>query len=162
MAKMLTVDPTKCTGCRACEMVCSVKHEGVSNPARARIKVIKWEPVLLDVPVVCQQCHDAPCVDVCPTRAMALDQELATPLINYDRCIGCRMCFSVCPFGAITVDHKKNRVIKCDLCQGDPTCVKFCDTRAITYVDPMQVASQKKREAAERFSELVQKYARPV
>lgn len=162
MARMLTVDPARCTGCRACEMVCSVKKVGASNPARARIQVIKWEPVSLDVPVVCQQCHDAPCVAVCPTRAMALNQDLATPIINYDLCIGCRMCLAVCPFGAITVDGKTRQVIKCDLCLGDPTCVKFCDTKAIDYLEVAQVAAMKKRQAAERFSELVLKHGLPA
>lgn len=35
MDKFLTVDADKCTGCRLCEQVCSVMHEGVSNPAKA-------------------------------------------------------------------------------------------------------------------------------
>ncbi len=161
IAKMLIADPTKCTGCRACEMVCSVKHEGVSNPTRARIKIMKWEPISLDVPIICQQCHDAPCVAVCPSGAMKLNTELATPIIDYDLCIGCRMCLSVCPFGAITVDAKKRRGIKGEPVQGGPICGKFCDTKAADYVEPLQTATKKKRQAAERFSELVQKYAHP-
>ena len=43
MDKVLTVDFEKCTGCRLCEQVCTVMHDGVSNPARSRIKVVKWE-----------------------------------------------------------------------------------------------------------------------
>ena len=42
MEKILVVDHEKCTDCRACEMVCSVKHTGVNNPTRSRIHVIKW------------------------------------------------------------------------------------------------------------------------
>ncbi|MBW1659925.1 MAG: 4Fe-4S binding protein, partial [Deltaproteobacteria bacterium] len=38
MSKILVIDPEKCTGCRLCEQVCSVKHERVVNPYRARIK----------------------------------------------------------------------------------------------------------------------------
>ena len=39
-----------------------------------------------------------------------------------------------CPFGAILVDPKTGDVVKCDLCGGDPTCVKVCPTRALLYV----------------------------
>jgi Fe-S-cluster-containing hydrogenase component 2 len=35
--KIMITDPEKCTGCRLCEVVCSVKHNGVSNPTLARI-----------------------------------------------------------------------------------------------------------------------------
>ncbi len=42
--KVLVVNHEKCTGCRLCELVCAVKHDGISNPARSRIKVMKWEP----------------------------------------------------------------------------------------------------------------------
>ena len=41
--KVLMINPEKCTGCRLCELVCAVKHDGVSNPARSRIRVMKWE-----------------------------------------------------------------------------------------------------------------------
>ena len=43
MAKTISVDPSKCTGCRLCELVCSVKNEGIANPYLARIHVVKWE-----------------------------------------------------------------------------------------------------------------------
>jgi len=43
MEKVLMIDYEKCTGCRLCELVCSVMHDGVSNPARSRIKVMRRE-----------------------------------------------------------------------------------------------------------------------
>jgi len=43
MGKVLAISPEKCTGCRLCELVCSVYHDGVSNAARSRIKIMKWE-----------------------------------------------------------------------------------------------------------------------
>ena len=55
MAKALYIDYEKCTGCRLCELVCAVKHYGISNPARARIKVMKWEQEGVYVPMSCQQ-----------------------------------------------------------------------------------------------------------
>ena len=50
MAKMLYVDHEKCTGCRLCELVCAVYHDGVSNPARSRIRVLKWRPKVFIFP----------------------------------------------------------------------------------------------------------------
>jgi Fe-S-cluster-containing hydrogenase component 2 len=44
------------------------------------------------------------------------------------------------------------RVFKCDLCDGEPQCVRFCDVKAVEYVDADAVAIDKKRVAAERLS----------
>ena len=43
MAKALVIDYEKCAGCQTCEMACSIKHEGVINPFRSRIKVVKGD-----------------------------------------------------------------------------------------------------------------------
>ena len=65
MGKVLQINLEKCTGCRLCELVCSVFHDGASNAARSRIKVVKWEQEGLYIPMSCQQCQDAPCMIVC-------------------------------------------------------------------------------------------------
>jgi len=158
MQKMILVDPEKCTGCRTCELVCSVKNEGVANPALSRVRIIRFDAVVLDVPMLCQQCASAPCILVCPTRAISRDDDLGVVKINYDRCIGCKMCLAVCPFGGMSFNPWANRVIKCDLCGGDPLCVKFCETKALQYVEVSAVNLLKKREAAQKLSELVRKF----
>jgi carbon-monoxide dehydrogenase iron sulfur subunit len=117
MQKVILIEQDKCTGCRLCEMVCSVKHEGVSNPSRARISIIKWFMEGFHMPMVCQHCMEAPCIAVCP----------------------------------------KDRVIKCDLCDGDPQCVKFCFPGALEFVDASAVNLRKKREAAAKLAELMSK-----
>ena len=152
MAKVLFIDYQKCTGCRTCEMVCSVKHDGVLNPMRSRIKVMKWEPEGLYVPMACNQCQDAPCVNVCPVKALSRDEELGTVDVDYDVCIGCRSCVAVCPFGAMNFNTIDRRIFKCDLCDGEPQCVRFCDVEAVTYIDADEVSLDKKRQAAERIS----------
>jgi Fe-S-cluster-containing hydrogenase component 2 len=50
------------------------------------------------------------------------------------------------------------QVAKCDLCDGDPQCVRFCDIKAIEYTDGGDVSIEKKRAAALRLS-TVQKQA---
>ena len=150
--KALMINYEKCTGCRLCELVCSVMHEGVSNPSRARIKVIKWEAEGLYIPMSCQQCEDAPCTNVCPVKAISRDEDLARVMVDYDMCIGCRACVSACPFGAMSFNVIDKRVFKCDLCEGDPQCVRFCEEKAVDYVDAGQVSTLKKRQAALRLS----------
>ncbi len=153
MAKVLMVDFEKCTGCRLCELVCSVKHEGVSNPSRSRIKVEKWEWEGLYIPMTCQQCEDAPCKSSCPVKAISHDEDLGRLVVDYEVCIGCRSCVAVCPFGAMSFDALGKKVIKCDLCDGEPLCVSFCDTKALDYVDAGQVSTSRKRDAAKRISD---------
>ena len=152
MAKALYIDYQKCTGCRLCELVCAVMHDGISNPARSRIKVMKWEAEGLYIPMSCQQCQDAPCLNVCPVKAISRDEDLGTVTVDDDICIGCRSCVAVCPFGAMSFNTIDKQVFKCDLCDGDPQCVRFCDVGAIGFVDPDEISIYKKREAAERLS----------
>ena len=154
MAKVLMIDYEKCTGCRLCEQVCSVKHEGVSNPARSRIKIVKWEMEGRYVPMSCQQCESAPCMAVCPVKAISRDGGTGRVEIDYDVCIGCRMCVAICPFGAMSFDTLAKKVIKCDFCDGDPQCVVCCEAKAIDYVDADKADMNKKMEVALKFNQL--------
>ena len=153
MTKALVTDYKKCTGCRLCEMVCSVKHEGVVNPQRTRINIAKWETKGLTVPMVCKQCEDAPCIAACPTNARMRDEELGRVIVNYDRCIGCKTCVIACPFGAINWDPLSKKVISCDLCDGEPQCARFCETGALLYIEASTTNKSRRREAAEQLFE---------
>ena len=113
---------------------------------------MKWESEGLYVPMSCQQCQDAPCMNVCPVKAISHDEEMGRVMVDYDVCIGCRSCVSVCPFGAMGYNIIDKQVFKCDLCDGDPQCVYFCDMKAVDYVSLDDVSIEKKREAAERLS----------
>jgi Fe-S-cluster-containing hydrogenase component 2 len=150
-SKILKIDHEKCTGCRLCELVCAVKHSGASNPMRSRIRVVKWESEGIYVPVSCQQCEDAPCASACPRKALTRNDETGVVALDYDLCIGCRTCVSVCPFGAMHFDAADRKVIKCDLCDGDPQCVRFCEVKAVDLVDPGDMSLEKKRSAARRL-----------
>jgi Fe-S-cluster-containing hydrogenase component 2 len=152
MDKVLMIDYQKCTGCRQCEMICSVVHEGVSNPSRSRIKVMKWEAEGLYIPMSCQQCEDAPCMNVCPVNAISRDEDIDFVTVDYDVCIGCRTCVAVCPFGAMNFDVIDKKVSKCDLCGGDPQCVRFCEVKAVDYVDAGRQSLLKKKDAAKKLS----------
>lgn len=150
--KVLAINYEKCTGCRLCEMVCSVSHKGVSNPSRSCIKVMKWESEGLYIPMSCQQCEDAPCMKACPVKAISHETATSRNVVDLNVCIGCRTCVAACPFGAMSFDVVDRKVIKCDLCDGDPQCVKFCDMKAVDFVEADRLSIQKKREAALRLS----------
>jgi carbon-monoxide dehydrogenase iron sulfur subunit len=157
MEKTLVVDHVKCTGCRLCEMVCSVEHAGVNSPSHSRIHVIKWPLEGLELPMLCQQCEEAPCIAICPTNALARDAFMDRVTLDYDLCIGCKMCVIACPFGGMGIDPAAQRVIKCDLCDGDPACVRFCDPGALAFVPSTSVHMKKKRDAGRKLSEVMKK-----
>jgi carbon-monoxide dehydrogenase iron sulfur subunit len=159
MAKILYVSPDKCTGCRTCELVCSLKNEGVVNPLLARIRIVKDRFEGWHIPMICQQCQDAVCMSVCPTRALSLDEELGIIRRDAEKCINCRMCVAACPFGAMGFNVGTRNVFKCELCDGDPQCVRFCEDDAIRYMEPEMVVMEKKREAAGNAGALFEKYA---
>ncbi len=155
MAKIIVIDQNACTGCRQCELVCSVKHTGTADPARARISTIKWEAEGFYLPMLCQQCLEPACAAVCPKNALSREEETGRVVIDRDLCIGCKMCVMACPFGAMGIDVKEGNVIKCDLCDGSPTCVEFCEAGALKYVDAETANLARKRASAARFSALM-------
>ena len=156
--KVLVIDQEKCTGCRLCELVCSVFHTGASNPSRSRIRVIKWESTGTYLPMTCQSCEKPFCVEVCPAKACHRDAESGIVVIDKEKCIGCKTCIIACPFGAPSFDKVEHVTIKCDQCNGDPQCVRFCDVGAIKYVDVSEVGSVKKYTAAEKFVSTLKKF----
>jgi carbon-monoxide dehydrogenase iron sulfur subunit len=157
MEMMLVVDHEKCTGCRLCEMVCSVTHTGVNNPSRSRIHVIKWPLEGFELPMLCQQCEEAPCIAVCPKDALSRDAHLGRVALNYELCIGCKLCVMACPFGGMGIDTDDRRVIKCDLCDGDPVCASMCYSGALRFVPAGSAGLIKKRDAGMKLSEVMRK-----
>jgi Fe-S-cluster-containing hydrogenase component 2 len=47
----------------------------------------------------------------------------------------------------------EKKVFKCDLCSGDPQCVRFCDMKAVDYVTPSKESLVKKRDAAMKIAD---------
>ena len=161
MSRTLAVDYEKCTGCRNCEMACSVFHMQACNPTKSAVRIVKWEREGLNVPIICQQCEDPACANICPVQAISRDADTDAMIVDYDLCVGCRMCIVACPFGAVTFDLDRRQAIKCDLCGGvEPWCVRFCEPRAQTYEPPLAQSPDKKREACRRLVEALS--ARPT
>ncbi len=132
--KILTLELDKCGGCRTCELICSWSHDkGTIRPDVSRIHIFKEEALGINIPVVCQHCEEAPCMDACPLNAISRDTKTAAVIQNPDICVKCKACMIVCPYAAIGFDSNKKQMFKCDLCQGEPQCVKWCPREALQY-----------------------------
>ena len=134
----IVANPDICGGCRTCEAVCSLYKEGISNPELARIQVLKDElGGYICEAMACKQCDDPGCLPACPTGALHVDGVSGARVIDEEKCIGCKVCMEACPATPprIRFNAVKNKSFKCDLCNGEPQCVKFCPTGAITYIE---------------------------
>ena len=151
MGMMLTIHPEKCTGCRNCELACSLEHGGDFRIKASRIHVYAWEREAFSVPMMCQQCSDASCVTVCMPKAM--HRNPATGLVEYDasKCIGCKMCVQACAFGNAAWDALTASILKCDTCDGDPACAKICPTGALEWTDDDLAVQARKKSFATKI-----------
>ena len=116
---------SKCSGCRKCEIVCSLSHENRIWPEASRIRVFMLVPGA-DFPHLCAQCEDYPCVKACPTKALLISKKTGAVLVKTKACIACGKCIDACPGRIPHMHPTENRIIICDLCKGNPQCVKVC------------------------------------
>ena len=168
----MAIVTSRCIGCHTCSVAC----KQVNNVPEG----IWWNRVLTEggqdidtaqgefphlkmgfLPVSCQHCENPACVKVCPVGATYKDPETGVVRQDYDKCIGCRMCMSACPYNGVrsfnweepayalefaTGDkdvprHQKHVVEKCTFCyqrtsQGEtPACMELCPGRARFWGD---------------------------
>ncbi|MDO7787590.1 4Fe-4S dicluster domain-containing protein [Desulforamulus aquiferis] len=147
--KVLVTYPERCLGCRICEQWCAYRHHGKVDPVRSRIKLAKSLTDYLNIPVVCQQCPNSPCIASCKFGALSKDPLTGAIAVDEEKCVGCRRCMRSCPHAAIALDKEKRVVIICDLCQGNPQCVAQCPAGAIDYL-PLEITDRAIREEAVR------------
>jgi Fe-S-cluster-containing dehydrogenase component len=107
------------------------------------------------VSLTCRHCADAPCVLVCPTRALGRDPATGAVEVPSERCIGCRSCAPACPFG-VPRYAADGTMVKCDQCVARvaegllPACVRVCPTGALAFADANTLAQQAELRAAGR------------
>ncbi|MEM2393759.1 MAG: 4Fe-4S dicluster domain-containing protein [Candidatus Bathyarchaeia archaeon] len=118
-------DLSRCSGCRKCEIACSLFHEKRIWPEASRIRVFMLVPGV-EFPHFCAQCEDYPCVNACPVNALSVGKETGAVLVNADVCTGCGKCIEACPGKVPHMHPRENHILICDLCGGDPQCVKVC------------------------------------
>jgi formate dehydrogenase iron-sulfur subunit len=87
---------------------------------------------------VCKHCHNAPCLEACPTGAL-FKTEFDTVVVQQDICNGCGYCVPACPFGVVDINPVDGKAHKCTLCYDrlkgglEPACAKACPTDSIAF-----------------------------
>ena len=118
-------DYKNCSGCRRCEVACSLYHENKIWPEASRVRVFMLVPGA-EFPHLCSQCIDYPCIQSCTFDALSVDTKTDAVIVDKEKCTACGACIRACP-GAIPHLHPtKNYILICDLCNGNPQCVKVC------------------------------------
>ena len=149
MSNILQVNPKNCNGCKECEIVCSSRQSDIHNPPYPRIQVIQGDSNgRFFLPTTCQHCDDPPCKAVCENSAIFRDNELNRVVVDSNKCVGCKMCVSACPFGAMGFDKTLGFAFKCDLCDGAPECVRVCKPGALEYIDGSRLNYTRMTESA--------------
>lgn len=168
----MAIDIKRCIGCMNCSVACKQENNLPNEIWWNRVLTAGGEDI--DTPdgdfpcnridflsLACQHCENPACVKVCPVGATYKDPETGIVCQDYDKCIGCRMCMSACPYtgvrsfnweepkyhvdfsiGDIDVPaHQKHVVEKCTMCYHriargeEPACMDLCIGRARFWGD---------------------------
>ncbi len=158
------VDVDRCIGCKGCQVACKMENTVALGAGRNKVCTIGPNGVFPDLQmyfltVMCQQCAEPSCVNVCPTGACYKSDEDGIIYIDKDICIGCGSCKRACPYGCIITNQELRVSDKCDMCAsareaGDqPACVRNCSGRALHIGDINDPDSDVSRLLAETAPE---------
>ena len=144
----------KCTGCHMCELGCSAFHEAGFRPSVARLyadvnpttAVIKGHTCLQTACAKCQEACSADAIvtkqiTVKPSGEFASKEKLGESVTGYvlvvdeEKCTNCGDCYEACPYDVIHEHPDRMVAFKCDLCDGDPQCITFCQNPNVLAMD---------------------------
>jgi formate dehydrogenase iron-sulfur subunit len=174
-------DTTLCIGCKACEVACKewnnlpadgIELTGHSYDNTTALSADTWRHVMfietgvrdalaqpfqsgwLMMSDVCKHCHNAPCLEACPTGAL-FRTEFDTVVVQQDICNGCGYCVPACPFGVVDISLLDGKAHKCTLCYDrlkgglEPACAKACPTDSIQFGEVGELQERARRREAD-------------
>ena len=108
------IDVSRCTGCRTCQVACKDKnnlevgrnfrhvlaYEGGSWRQDRLTGAWHTDAFAYYVSISCNECTEAPCTKVCPTKAHYKRASDGLVLIDSQKCIGCGACAATCKNGS--------------------------------------------------------------
>jgi carbon-monoxide dehydrogenase iron sulfur subunit len=145
--RVLTFEPSRCTGCHTCEETCSEKWFKVVDREKARIQILEPAGENEFQAITCTQCGE--CIDVCPTQAL---YRAKNGVVRMDaaHCVGCLSCVGFCSIWAMRTHRDFVEPYKCVACG---SCARACPESALSVQDladaePSQTALWAERVAA--------------
>jgi Fe-S-cluster-containing dehydrogenase component/formate-dependent nitrite reductase membrane component NrfD len=159
------IDLKKCIGCHACTIACKAEHDIPVGANRCWVKTVEKgtfpQTQRFFLPVLCNQCEEAPCMNICPTNALFRRRDGIVDL-NGEACIGCRACMVACPYDQLFIDPNTRTAEKCNFCANrvenelQPACVSVCPTGCRIFGD-LDDASSEVAQIVQREAFMVRK-----
>jgi len=143
-------DSDNCSGCKACQIACKDKNDLPLGVLWRRVYEVnggEWirkgeawisKVIAYNISLSCNHCEDPVCVNNCPAKALIKKKD-GIVIIDESRCIGCKYCEWVCPYGAPQYNPDKGIMTKCDFCEDyisegkNPACVDACPMRVLDF-----------------------------
>ena len=151
--KRIAFDPLRCSLCGACMAACALSKAGKPDLSQSRIRIETAGSCVPLRAALCRHCEEPACVTACMRGIIDRDPETGLVTRRHEGCFRCAACAVNCPIGACVQDEALNAFTACDLCGGDPLCVRVCLSGALRLEEDAQTSSQLRVDYAAQMFE---------